>query len=158
MYKSACHIASCAWLTGFQKGMPLCSMGVFSGGVPLRQENALLSYGFSVQNSHWSRNRLHAQGCASLPRWNSPLNRLYLVYRLFGFHSAQIVVQVVVLTVQVGGIPHTIAEGSLDGMRCLPPCFIVVEQTTDALVAMECINCLVHVACGVEYHIILRIQ
>ena len=85
MYKSACRIAPCAWLTGFQKGIPLCSMGVFSGGVPLRQENALLSYGFSVQNSHWSRNRLHAQGCASLPRWNSPLNRLYLVYRLFGF-------------------------------------------------------------------------
>ena len=108
MYKSACRIAPCAWLTGFQKGIPLCSMGVFSGGVPLRQENALLSYGFSVQNSHWSRNRLYAQGCASLSRWNGLLNRLYLVYRLFGFNSAQIVVQVFVLTVQVRCIPHTV--------------------------------------------------
>ena len=86
------------------------------------------------------------------------LNRLYLVYRLFGFNSAQIVVQVFVLTVQVGCVPHTVAEGVLDGKRCLPPSLVVVEQTTDALVAMECINCLVHVACGVEYHIILRIQ
>ena len=44
---------------GFKRGCPFAQMGVFSGGVPLRQENALLSYGFSVQNSHWSRNRLH---------------------------------------------------------------------------------------------------
>lgn len=65
---------------GFKRGCPFAQMGVFSGGVPLRQENALLSYGFPVQNSHWSRNHLHAQGCASLTRWNSPLNRLYLVY------------------------------------------------------------------------------
>ena len=158
MYKSACRIAPCAWLTGFQKGIPLCSMGVFSGGVPLRQENALLSYGFSVQNSHWSRNRLYAQGCASLSRWNGSLNRLYLVYRLFGFNSAQIVVQVFVLTVQVRCIPHTVAEGVLDGKRCLPPCIIVVEQTADALVAVECVNSLVHIACGVEYHIVLRFQ
>ena len=44
---------------GVSKGdVPFCSMGVFSGGVPLRQENALLSYGFSVQNSHWSRNHI----------------------------------------------------------------------------------------------------
>ena len=56
------------------------------------------------------------------------LNRLYLVYRLFGFNSAQIVVQVFVLTVQVRCIPHTVAEGVLDGKRCLPPCIIVVEQ------------------------------
>ena len=86
------------------------------------------------------------------------LNRLYLVYRLFGFNSAQIVVQVFVLTVQVRCIPHTVAEGVLDGKRCLPPCIIVVEQTTDALVAVQCVNSLAHVACGVEYHIILRIQ
>ena len=86
------------------------------------------------------------------------LNRLYLVYRLFGFNSAQIVVQVFVLTVQVRCIPHTVAEGSLDGKRYLPPCIIVVEQTTDALVAVECVNSLVHIACGVEYHIVLRFQ
>lgn len=86
------------------------------------------------------------------------LNRLYLVYRLFGFNSAQIVVQVFVLTVQVRCIPHTVAEGVLDGKRCLPPCIIVVEQTTDALVAMKCINSLAHVACGVEYHIVLCVQ
>ena len=121
---------------GFKRGCPFAQMGVFSGGVPLRQENALLSYGFSVQNSHWSRNHLHAQGCASLSRWNGLLNRLYLVYRLFGFNSAQIVVQVFVLTVQVGCIPHMVAEGSLDGKRCLPPSLVVVEQTTDALVAV----------------------
>ena len=86
------------------------------------------------------------------------LNRLYLVYRLFGFNSAQIVVQVFVLTVQVGCVPHTVAESSLDGKCSLTPCVIVVEQTTDALVAMECINSLVHVACGVEYHIVLCVQ
>ena len=86
------------------------------------------------------------------------LNRLYLVYRLFGFNSAQIVVQVFVLTVQVGCVSHTITEGGLDGKRCLPPCVIVVEQTTDALVAVECINSLVHVVCRVEYHIVLCVQ
>ena len=75
------------------------------------------------------------------------LNRLYLVYRLFGFNSAQIVVQVFVLTVQVGCVPHMVAEGSLDGKRCLPPSLVVVEQTTDALVAVECVNSLVNVAC-----------
>ena len=75
------------------------------------------------------------------------LNRLYLVYRLFGFNSAQIVVQVIVLAVQVGCVSHTIIEGGLDGKRSLPPCVIVVEQTTDALVAVECVNSLVNVAC-----------
>ncbi len=94
-----------------------------------------------------AENTSHAQGCASLPRWNGSLNRLYLVYRLFGFHSAQIVVQVIVLAVQVGCVPHMIAEGVLDGKRCLPPCLVVVEQTTDALVAVECVNSLVNVAC-----------
>ena len=64
------------------------------------------------------------------------LNRLYLVYRLFGFNSAQIVVQVFVLTVQVGCVPLMVAEGSLDGKRCLLPSLVVVEQTTDALVAV----------------------
>ena len=29
LYKSACRIAPSAWLTGFQKGMPLCSNGCF---------------------------------------------------------------------------------------------------------------------------------
>lgn len=86
------------------------------------------------------------------------LNRLYLVYRLFGFNSAQIVVQVVVFTVQVGCVPHTVAESSLDGKCSLTSCVIVVEQTTDALVAVQCVNSLVHIACGVEYHIVLRFQ
>ena len=86
------------------------------------------------------------------------LNRLYLVYRLFGFNSAQIVVQVFVLTVQVGCVPHTAAESVLDGKRCLPPCLVVVEQTTDALVAVKCVNSLVNVACRVEYHIVLCVQ
>ena len=43
---------------GFKRGCPFAQMGVFSGGVPLRQENALLSYGFSVQNSHWGRKHI----------------------------------------------------------------------------------------------------
>lgn len=86
----------------------------------------------------------HAQGCASLSRWNGSLNRLYLMYRLFGFHSAQIVVQVVVLAVQIRGIPHTIAKGILYGCCCLASCIIIVKQTTDALVVMENVNSLVH--------------
>ncbi len=86
----------------------------------------------------------HAQGCASLSRWNGSLNRLYLMYRLFGFHSAQIVVQVVVLTIQVGCVPHTVAECVLYGCRCLASCIIIVEQTTDALIVMENVNSLVH--------------
>ena len=32
-----------------------------------------------------------SQGCAFLSRWSGLQNRLYLVYCLFGFHSAQIV-------------------------------------------------------------------
>ncbi len=59
-----------------------------------------------------AENTSHAQGCASLPRWNGSLNRLYLVYRLFGFHSAQIVVQVIVLAVQVGCVPHMIVANT----------------------------------------------
>ena len=89
--KLKCPITTCFWICtiplaalrpahgsrGFKGDAPFAQMGVFSGGVPLRQENALLSYGFSVQNSHWAGTTSFAQGCASLTMWNSLLNRLY---------------------------------------------------------------------------------
>lgn len=68
---------------GVQRGRPLASIGRFLAALALREENALLSYGFSLYKKPAGYVRLHSDALPLfLARLLHPLYLLCLLYRV----------------------------------------------------------------------------